>query len=67
MEKDKVFNPQPYYDNTKGSIYKVGNERKWNPYLFDVVKRLERGGKKDPLKQEIEKSIDVLKIWLSEI
>ena len=31
------------------------------------VKRLERGGKKDPLKQEIQKSIDVLKIWLNEI
>ncbi|CAB4146930.1 hypothetical protein UFOVP516_3 [uncultured Caudovirales phage] len=65
--KEKAFNPQPHYDNTKGSLYKVGSERNWNPYLFDVVKRLERGGKKDPLKQEIEKSIDVLKIWLSEI
>ena len=63
----EAFNPQPHYDNTKGSLYKVGSERNWNPYLFDVVKRLERGGKKDPLKQEIEKSIDVLKIWLSEI
>lgn len=31
------------------------------------VKRLERGDKKDPLRQEIEKSIDVLKIWLNEI
>lgn len=66
-KENKVFNPQPHYDNTKGSLYKVGSERNWNPYLFDVVKRLERGGKKDPLKQEIEKSIDVLKIWLSEI
>lgn len=66
-KENEVFNPQPHYDNTKGSLYKVGSERKWNPYLFDVVKRLERGGKKDPLKQEIEKSIDVLKIWLSEI
>lgn len=66
-KENKVFNPQPHYDNTKGSLYKVGSERNWGPYLFDVVKRLERGGKKDPLKQEIEKSIDVLKIWLSEI
>ena len=64
---DEVFNPQPHYDNSKGSLYKVGTERGWNPYLFDVVKRLERGGKKDPLKQEIQKSIDVLKIWLNEI
>lgn len=63
----KTFNPKPYYDNSKGSLYKVATERGWNSYIFDVVKRLERGGKKDPLKQEIEKSIDVLKIWLNEI
>ena len=55
------------FEEGKGSLYKVGLEREWNPYLFDVVKRLERGGKKDPLKQEIEKSIDVLKIWLNEL
>ena len=63
----EVFNPQPHYDNSKGSLYKVATERGWNSYIFDVVKRLERGGKKDPLKQEIEKSIDVLKVWLQDI
>ncbi|MCF3107335.1 hypothetical protein LL912_00950 [Niabella sp. CC-SYL272] len=62
-----VFNPQPHYDNSIGSLYKVATERGWNAYIFDCIKRLERGGKKDPLKQEIEKSIDVLKIWLNEI
>ena len=56
-----------YYDNTKGSLYKVATERNWNAYIFDIVKRLELGGKKDPLKQEIEKSIAVLGIWLKEI
>lgn len=55
-----------YYDNEKGSLYKVANERGWNPYLFDVVKRLERGGKKDPLRQEIEKTKLVLDLWLKE-
>jgi hypothetical protein len=64
---NETFNPQPHYDNSKGSLYKVATERNWNAYLFDVVKRLERGGKKDPLKQEIEKSIDVLKIWMNEL
>lgn len=66
---NKVFNPQPHYDNSKGSLYKVATERGWNAYLFDVVKRIERGGKKEnnPLRQEIEKSIDVLKIWLNEL
>lgn len=67
LPKEETFNPQPHYDNSKGSLYKVATERGWNSYTFDIVKRLERGGKKDPLKQEIEKSIDVLKIWLSEL
>lgn len=65
--EQEVFNPKSYYDNSKGSLYKVATERGWNAYLFDLVKRLERGGKKDPLRQEIEKSIDVLKIWLNEL
>jgi len=62
-----VSSTPQYYDNSKGSLYKVATDRKWNSYIFDVVKRLERGGKKDPLKQEIEKSIAVLELWLSEI
>lgn len=66
-DKVETFNPQPHYDNTKGSLYKIATERNWNAYTFDVVKRLDRGGKKDSLKQEIEKSIDVLKIWLNEL
>jgi hypothetical protein len=63
----EVFIDTPkYYDNKKGSLYKVASERGWNPYLFDVVKRLERGGKKDPLRQEIEKTKLVLDLWLKE-
>lgn len=61
------MNTPDYYDNTKGSLYKVATDRNWNAYIFDVVKRLERGGKKDPLKQEIEKSIAVLELWLKEL
>lgn len=56
-----------YYDNKKGSLYKIAEQRGWNAYVFDVVKRLDRGGKKDPLKQEIEKSIAVLQLWLKEL
>jgi hypothetical protein len=56
-----------YYDNTEGSLYIVAHLRGWSPYLFDVVKRLWRGGAKDPYKQELEKSIVVLQLWLSEM
>lgn len=64
--KEEINTPH-YYNNENGSLYKIANERGWNPYVFDVVKRLERGGKKDPLKQEIEKSIAVLQLWLKEL
>lgn len=56
-----------YIDNANGSLYKIAEQRGWNAYVFDVVKRLDRGGKKDPLKQEIEKSIAVLQLWLKEL
>lgn len=62
-----AYNPQPHYNNDNGSLYKVATQRNWNAYLFDIVKRLERGGKKDPIEQEIQKSIDVLRIWLEEL
>lgn len=65
-EKQESITTPDYYDNSNGSLYKVATQRGWNSYLFDVVKRLERGGKKDPLKQEIEKSIAVLQLWLKE-
>lgn len=62
-----VISAPSYYNNANGSLYKVATQRGWNAYLFDLVKRLERGGKKDPLRQEIEKSIVVLQLWLSEL
>lgn len=65
--KESEIKTPDYYDNSKGSLYKIAEQRKWNAYIFDVVKRLDRGGKKDPLKQEIEKSIAVLQLWLKEI
>lgn len=55
-----------HYDNSKGTLYKVATERNWNPYLFDVVKRLERAEKKGEFKTDLEKSINVIKLWLQE-
>lgn len=67
-ETSDVELPSYYAENNKkGSLYKVAEERGWNAYLFDIVKRLERGGKKDPIKQEITKSIGVLNLWLKEL
>jgi len=65
MKKPTLKTPV-YYDNSKGSLYKVAQDRGWSPYLFDLVKRLDRGGKKDSLSQEIDKSIALLQLWKKE-
>jgi hypothetical protein len=59
-------NTPNHYDNSKGTLYKVATERNWNPYLFDIVKRLERAEKKGEFKTDLEKSINVIKLWLKE-
>ena len=59
-------NTPKHYDNSKGTLYKVATERNWNPYLFDIVKRLERAEKKGEFKTDLEKSINVIKLWLNE-
>ena len=55
-----------HYDNSKGTLYKVAQERGWNPYLFDIVKRLERADKKGEFDSDLDKSINVIKLWKNE-
>jgi hypothetical protein len=63
---EEVLNTPEHYDNSKGTLYKIGLERNWNPYLFDIVKCLERSEKKGEFKTDLEKSINVIKLWLNE-
>ena len=63
---DETLETPKHYDNSKGTLYKVATERGWNPYLFDIVKRLERAEKKGEFKTDLEKSINVIKLWLQE-
>jgi len=60
------FETPKHYDNSKGTLYKIATERGWNSYLFDIVKRLERAEKKGEFKTDLEKSINVIKLWLQE-
>ena len=55
-----------HYDNDNGSLYLVAEQRGWNPYLFDIVKRLERSGKKGEFESDLNKSKVVIDIWLKE-
>lgn len=64
--KDIMNNTPKHYDNSKGTLYKVAKERGWNPYLFDIVKRLERAEKKGEFDSDLDKSINVIKLWKEE-
>ena len=55
-----------HYDNSKGSLYKIAEERGWNPYLFDIVKRLERAEKKGQFDEDLEKSIFLINLYKQE-
>jgi len=60
------FEAPKHYDNTNGSLYKVAQERGWNSYLFDIVKRLERANKKGEFETDLQKSKLVIDLWLQE-
>jgi len=48
--KDADIVTPNHYNNEKGTLYKIANQRNWNSYIFDIVKRLERAEKKGELK-----------------
>jgi hypothetical protein len=64
--KVKEMNIPKHYNNDNGTLYKVAEERGWNSYLFDIVKRLERAEKKGEFKTDLEKSKVVIDLWLKE-
>ena len=66
VEYKEELNTPKHYDNTNGTLYKIAEERGWNSYLFDIVKRLERAEKKGEFNQDLEKSINVIKLWQNE-
>ena len=54
---------QKHYDNEHGSLYKIGVERNWYPYQFDAIKRIDRCEKKGEFDSDIDKTIEVLKMY----
>ena len=65
--KNINLNTPAHYDNTNGSLYKIANERGWNAYQFDAIKRIDRVNKKGQFKEDIEKTIEVLKLMLNNL
>lgn len=54
-----------HYENKNGSLYKIAKQRGWNSYQFDAIKRIDRVNKKGEFKEDIEKTIVVLKLMLN--
>ena len=55
-----------HYNNDNGTLYFISEQRGWSSYLFDIVKRLERSGKKGEFESDLNKSKVVIDIWLKE-
>ena len=66
FDVENEFEAPKHYNNSKGTLYKVAEERGWNSYLFDIVKRLERANKKGEFESDLNKSKLVIDLWLQE-
>ena len=68
LDKDtkEVQGTPSYYDNSKGTIYKIAQDRNWNAYVFEAVKRLDRAEKKGEFISDINKTIKVLELYKQE-
>lgn len=56
-----------HYKNKSGSLYKIAQQRGWNAYQFDAIKRIDRAEKKGEFQQDIEKTKLVLDMWKNNI
>lgn len=55
-----------HYDNTNGSLYKFAELHRLNAWEFDAIKRIVRCRKKGAFKEDIQKTIKVLELYLEE-
>ncbi len=62
----KEFNTPAHYDNSKGSLYQFAEDHKLNSWEFDIVKRVVRCRKKGQFIEDIDKTIELLKLYKKE-
>ncbi len=55
-----------HYDNSHGSLYAFAQQQKLNAYEFDIIKRIVRCRKKGQFKDDLLKTIAVIKLYLEE-
>ena len=56
----------PHYDNSNGSLYIIGNKLGLNSWEQDIFKRVVRCRKKGQFKEDLEKTIRVIELYLKE-
>ena len=56
-----------HYNNTNGSLYLFANQHELNAYEFDIIKRIARCRKKGQFKEDLEKTIRVIELYLKEM
>ena len=56
-----------HYDNTNGSLYKFAVDHNLNAFEFDAIKRIVRCRKKGQFKEDLEKTIRVIELYLKEM
>ena len=55
-----------HYDNTNVSLYLFANQHELNAYEFDIIKRIVRCRKKGQFREDLEKTIRVIELYLKE-
>lgn len=55
-----------HYDNTNGSLYKFANDHNLNAWEFDIIKRTIRSRKKGNFIEDLDKTIEVIKLYKDE-
>ena len=55
-----------HYDNSNGSLYLFAEQHKLNAWEFDIIKRVVRCREKGQFKEDLEKTIRVIELYLKE-
>ena len=65
-KKMKNESKYSHYNNTRGSLYLFAKNHDLNAWEFDILKRVVRCRKKGQFKQDLEKTIEVIRLYLEE-
>ena len=62
----KMLDKDAHYNNDNGSLYLFAQQHELNSWEFDCIKRLVRCRKKGQFKEDLEKTIRVIELYVKE-